>query len=117
MTESVKHYNVILGDAMTDSLELTRELENAPPAILGLKLAEECGEFSEALSKELGHLQHKELKEPLMGEAADVINVVLATLVMTYPDRTLSDIVAELRDHMVLKNIKYRDILENHRGN
>jgi len=115
MSESIKRHNAFLGNSMTDSLELTRELETAPPAILGLKLAEECGEFSEALSKELGYLQHKELKEPLMGEAADVINVVLATLVMTYPNKALETIVKELREQMELKNIKYRNILENHR--
>ena len=115
MTESAKTYNIIIGDAMTDTVELTRKLETAEPWALGLKLSEETGEFSEALLKELGYLQHKELKEPLMGEAADVINVVLATLVMTYPDKHIGDIVRELRDHMVLKNIKYKRILENHR--
>jgi len=113
--ESAGHMAPLLGYALTDAAELTRELETAPPAILGLKLAEECGEFAEALSKELGYLQHKELKEPLMGEAADIINVVLATLVMTYPDKPLGDLIRELRDHMEIKNIKYKNILENYR--
>lgn len=113
--DTSKWMSHILGDALTDAIDLTRELENAPPAILGLKLAEECGEFSEALSKELGFLQHKETKEPLLGEAADVIIVVLATLVMTYPDRSLQDITRELRDHIIMKNQKYRNILEAHR--
>lgn len=115
MNKIDKRFDNIIGESMTASMELTRELETAPPVILGLKLAEECGEFSEALSKELGYLQHKELKEPLMGEAADVINVVLATLVMTYPEKSLNVISQELCLNMALKYTKYKDILENHR--
>lgn len=106
-------YNMILGEALIESLQLTREFETAEPWALGLKLQEECGEFSEALLKELGYLTHKELKEPLMGEAADMIVVILATLVQLYPDKRLSDIARELRDQIIVKTIKYRNILEN----
>lgn len=47
-----------------------------------------------------------------MEEAADVIIVALATVVMTYPDKSPADIVVNLRNHMILKTNKYRSIME-----
>ena len=48
---------------------------------------EEVGEFSEALMHKMGFLPHKTMKEPLVGEAADVIITVLDTLSAAYPRR------------------------------
>ena len=112
-TDHPEIYNIILGDSLIESLKLSRELETAEPWALGLKLQEECGEFSEALLKELGYLKHKEMKEPLIGEVADIINVLLSILAQLYPEKKMEDIVRELRDYMVLKTIKYREVLEH----
>ena len=106
-------FSYILGDAIVEALELSRELEDAPTLVLNAKLSEEFGELSEALLKEMGYLQHKTLKESSISEAADIINVLLAVLSAHYPDKSVDDIIRELRDAIVLKCAKYRDILEN----
>lgn len=60
--------------------ELTLEHEDAPSWALGLKLAEECGEFSMDLLKVHGFLHHKEYQPCLVDEAADIINVLIGAL-------------------------------------
>ena len=98
-------------DTIIDILETTSRHEDSPPWALGLKLAEECGEFSEAMLKELGFLQHKEDKEGTIGEAADVIIVVLSALATLNPTGKPEDIAGLVHEALVRKMKKYKDIL------
>jgi NTP pyrophosphatase (non-canonical NTP hydrolase) len=50
------------------------------------KLVEESGEFAEAILYKLNILNYKTMKEPVEGEAADVIICVIDTLKSLYPD-------------------------------
>ena len=91
--------------------ELTQKRENAPVTCLGMKLQEELGEFSEAVLKEIGFLEHKEVKESPMREAADVINVLIGVLAVLYPDKTPHELTEELYVAMCDKGEKYERIL------
>ncbi len=91
--------------------DLTQTHEDAPPLVLGVKLSEEVGEFSEALLKECGYLQHKELKEGPMHEAADIINVLIGCLARLYPNKSPYELTEELYGAICDKGEKYERIL------
>jgi len=93
--------------------ELTQKQETAVPLVLGVKLSEEVGEFSEALLKACGYLNHKELKEDPMHEAADIINVLIGCLANLYPDKSPHELTEELYGAMCDKGEKYERILKN----
>lgn len=94
---------------METILWMVRTYETMPPAALTMKLSEELGEFSEIMLHELGYLHHKdkEWKDTPIEEAADIINVLLGALAQHYPDKTPSQISAELHAAMVKKGRKY----------
>lgn len=96
---------------VNDIIDLVQQHETAPDWALTMKLSEECGEFSEAMLKELGFLQHKVVKEGTFGEAADVIIVVLSALAKHYPLLEPSTIVDQLSFSMREKTGKYKRIL------
>ncbi len=93
-------------------LTMTRDKETSPAWALGLKLAEECGEVNEALLRDLGFLRHKEAKEGVINEVADVFNVCLGLLAVHYPNSTPTEICVALEHAMHQKGQKYADILE-----
>lgn len=97
--------------SIEESIEMSRELETADGWALGLKLQEEVGEFSECLLKKYGYLRHKQLKESIFGEAADIMNVILSVLQAIHPTASTEDILEELTKHMYLKNAKYKKVL------
>lgn len=105
-------YNIILGDALIDVIKMIKEKEANRPEILGVKLQEEVGEFSEALLKQLGYLEHKHGIDLPTSEAADIFIVVLSILVTLYSDESLSNIVRDLRDQIVTKKFKYEWVLD-----
>jgi len=92
---------------------LTRELEEGHPLVLNVKLAEEFGEFSESVLHHLGYLQHKEVKEDPIHEAADMINVIIGCLTQLYPDKSPYDLVEDLHVAISEKGDKYERILRN----
>ena len=67
--------------------------------------------MQEAILKGNGFLQHKELKEGVIDEVADVFNVCLALLVSHYPDATVEELIVRLDNAMKTKNAKYAEIL------
>lgn len=78
---------------------------------MGLKLMEEVGELAEAINFHQGYLPHKTMKEPLIGEAADVIQNVLAILARIYEDKSPDEILGELEEHLQKKTDKWESIM------
>jgi NTP pyrophosphatase (non-canonical NTP hydrolase) len=76
-----------------------------------LKLMEETGELAEAVNHTLGNLPHKEMKEPLAGEVADVIQCAIAVMCKAYPDMTEGDIFNELNRQLVAKTAKWERVV------
>lgn len=80
-------------------------------AIRHMKLVEECGEFAEALLVTQGYLTHKVLKEPLMGELADVIICALDTAREAYKHLSDQQFMDELQKQLDLKSKKWEDVI------
>jgi len=92
---------------------ITQSKEDAPPYALTMKLSEEVGEFNEVMLHELGFLRHKDKdwKDTPIEEAADIINVLIGTLAVHYPNKTPEELSAELKIAMIKKGNKYARIL------
>jgi NTP pyrophosphatase (non-canonical NTP hydrolase) len=84
---------------------------DAPVLVRHTKLVEECGEFAEAVLAKLGHLPHKTMKEPAMGEAADVIICVIDTVRELYLTMSDDDFKIFLQEQLDLKSKKWEDVL------
>jgi NTP pyrophosphatase (non-canonical NTP hydrolase) len=88
----------------------TQSLGLFPTLARNAKIMEEVGEFSEALLHKLGYLPHKEMKEPLVGEAADVIITVIDTLCAAYPEMNEEQLIMTLNEHLRLKSEKWKKV-------
>jgi NTP pyrophosphatase (non-canonical NTP hydrolase) len=82
-----------------------------PVIARGLKLGEEFGEFSEALLHSQGLLPHKEMKEPLVGEAADVIICTLDALAGAHPDWAPEYLIDRLNEQLDKKSDKWLRVM------
>jgi NTP pyrophosphatase (non-canonical NTP hydrolase) len=78
---------------------------------VGFKLMEEVGELSEAVNHSLGNLPHKTLKEPVIGEVADVIQNAIALAALVYPNKTGAELAEMLEDYLDSKTTKWESIL------
>lgn len=79
-----------------------------------LKLMEEVGELAEALLYEDGLLPHKApLKEPSVGEAADIILMVMQVLANHYKISP-KELLVLLKCHLETKLTKWNDKVLNH---
>jgi NTP pyrophosphatase (non-canonical NTP hydrolase) len=96
-----------------DLIVLAKEKENAPDWALGLKLSEECGEVAEVLLVDNGFCQHKEIKEDLFHEIADVFNVCTAILARRYTELSADEIMVRLTQAVEKKGQKYADLLND----
>jgi hypothetical protein len=81
--------------------------DNSTPFTKIAKLGEEFGEFCEAVSVHNGFSQHKALKEGIFGEAADIINCVVACLVINMPKASDEEILTELKKELKRKLDKF----------
>jgi len=88
----------------------TARASTFPLANMQIKLGEEYGELCEAVNHHEGFLQHKVMKEPLVGEVADVINTVIGVLVRAYPDHTDEQLADFLESQLILKTRKWESI-------
>lgn len=75
------------------------------------KTMEELGEFSEALLHKLGHLPHKVMKEPIEGEAADVIICVIDALAGAYPELSADELSDMLKAQLKKKSQKWVSVM------
>jgi NTP pyrophosphatase (non-canonical NTP hydrolase) len=75
------------------------------------KTMEELGEFSEALLHKLGHLPHKTMKEPIEGEAADVILCIIDTLAGAYPELKAYELALILEIQLRKKSQKWEKVM------
>ena len=80
---------------------------------LTLKLMEEVGELAEAVNYKLGNLPHKQMKEKIEGEVADVINCAISVLVRAYPKKDSSYIYFLLEEQLKKKADKWESIISN----
>lgn len=89
--------------------EISKRAENDmfPVLARNVKLMEEVGELSEALLHKLGYLPHKTLKEPIEGEAADVILCAIDLLAGAYPDMTAEGLASMLEWQLTKKSQKW----------
>ena len=86
--------------------------ENTFPVLArNSKTMEELGEFSEALLHKLGHLPHKTMKEPLEGEAVDVIICVIDALAGAYPDMSAKELTDMLKLQLEKKSKKWKKVM------
>ena len=92
---------------------ITRDHETMPPEALTIKLSEEVGEFSEIMLHEMGFLRHKdkEWKDTPVEEAADIINVLIGTLSMHYPEKDVRELADELFAAVKKKGTKYARLI------
>ena len=98
-------------EAMVECLEMVRTFDVSPGWAHGLKLGEECGEVQEAILVNAGFCDHKELKEGVIEEVADVINVCMAILSAEYETVPLDELLGQLATAMEKKNQKYANII------
>jgi len=108
---------------MTDALDwneeifklffMTSKYETAPDFALTIKLSEEVGEFSEVMLHEMGYLRHKnkEWKDTPIEEAADIINVLIGTLAVHYPDVPPEELSDDLLAAVKKKGAKYARLI------
>ncbi len=77
-----------------------------------IKVGEEVGELSEAVNYHEGWLPHKVMKEPLIGEVADVIITALDVL-REATDKKVTDeeLIEQLITQLVVKSGKWESIL------
>lgn len=92
---------------------ISRATENDvfPVLARNTKMMEEVGEFSEALLHKLGYLPHKTMKEPLEGEAADIIICVIDTMAAAYPDLSSEELNDMLIEQLVKKSRKWITVM------
>ena len=76
-----------------------------------MKLGEELGELQEEVLKDYGYLKHKEAKEGVWLEVADLINVLVGFLATHYPNMTAHELTEKLYESVALKFDKYERIL------
>jgi NTP pyrophosphatase (non-canonical NTP hydrolase) len=94
-------------------IKLARSRYNTRPLFVrNSKIMEEVGEFSEALMFKEGFLPHKTMKEPLEGEAADVIMCIVDTLTGSYADKTNEEINDMLIAQLTLKSEKWQRVMQ-----
>jgi NTP pyrophosphatase (non-canonical NTP hydrolase) len=80
------------------------------------KVMEEVGEFSEALLHKFGYLPHKTPKEPIEGEAADVILTIIDTLAAAYPELSAGELSEMLSAQIDKKSKKWVTVMNNRNG-
>lgn len=98
-------------ELIEDLFDMTQNHETMDPMALGLKLGEEVGEFQEAVLVEHGYLQHKELKEDTLHEAADIICVLIGFLAKHHPNLTSPQLTEMLYEAIAKKGEKYANIV------
>lgn len=93
----------LLVDALTQS-------EMKPVLAMNAKMMEEVGEMSTALLIMEGHITHKELAEPLVGEVADVIQCALSVFVKATPNKTPQERLALFLQYFESKTNKWATV-------
>lgn len=105
---------------MAKSINLMSEVHRAfdtsvrdfkPTYAILAHLMSEVGELAEAVEHHQGHLPYKTMKEPVEGEAADVIQCVCALMRRIYPDMSNDDLAAMLTFQLNKKTTKWASVL------
>jgi hypothetical protein len=75
-----------------------------------IKISEEVGELAEQVNHQLGFINHKEFKEPLIGEVADVICAAMGVLAKAYRTSDKHALMAALRENLIFKGQKWEKL-------
>lgn len=97
----------------TQSFEDVFRLAKSDIKPLGAKLGklfEEGGELAECVNIHQGYITHKEMKEPLVGEVADVVQCALAILVDAHPEVPPGELMELFLSHFERKNAKWEGV-------
>ena len=94
--------NLELASLLSRSIPTSR----FPTLARSTKLSEEVGEFAEATLVTLGYID-KNLKEPQVGELADVILCSLDTWLSSNPGMSLEEATSELNNWLYTKTLKW----------
>lgn len=89
--------------------------ERKPLSAMVSQLFQEGGELAEAASITEGHITHKTLSEPLVGEVADVCQVAISILVRATPELTPQERYNLFLSHFERKNKKWEGVQVNER--
>lgn len=100
-----------MNDLLKKIISLSRK-NTFPLFVRNTKMMEEVGEFSEALMHQQGYLPHKTMKEPLEGEAADVLICLIDTLASAYGHMTDDEIITMLSDQLEKKSDKWDEVID-----
>jgi len=87
--------------------------EHKPLSAMVSQLFQEGGELAEAASITEGHIRHKTLSEPLVGEVADVCQVAISILVRATPDLSSEERMDLFLKHFERKNKKWENVQAN----
>lgn len=98
---------VSISDLLTHIIMEVRGFEILDTSELHMKVSEENGEFGEAILIERGRLPGKKLKEPALGEGADVIIATVCTLAKHYGSMPAEDLADMLSKWVNIKMGKY----------
>lgn len=99
-----------MNDIINEALNISRA-DKKPTLFKITKLQEEGGELAEAVLYNEGFLPHKTMKEPLVGEVADVMLVALDVLCASYPHLTNEELIKLLSEQLMLKSAKWKKIV------
>ena len=99
--------SVSVTDLMPHIIEEVRGFETLDVSELHMKVSEETGEFGESILIERGRLPGKKLKEPAMGEGADVIIATICVLAKHYPHLSPAELTTLLTKWVNIKMAKY----------
>jgi len=88
------------------------QTERKPLVAMAAKLFEEGGELAECVNIQEGFITHKAMKEPLVGEVADVVQVALSILVKATPCLTPQQRMDLFLEHFERKNSKWAAVQE-----
>ncbi len=87
--------------------------DKRPLAVRGLKVGEESGELAEAIAHHEGWLPLKQMKEPLIGEVADVIIASIDVLRKAYPESISDKELMDMLDEYLKKKLdKWTNIVD-----
>lgn len=91
--------------------DLARNHDKKPIGAMLGKVFEEGGELAEAVNHHEGHLPHKTMKEPLVGEVADLVQCALALLVKAHPTMTDDELMVFFSNWLAIKTNKWENTL------
>lgn len=100
-----------ISDLIAQIITEARDFDPLDASEMHMKISEENGELAEAMLVERGKLPGKKLKEPALGEGADVIIASICAIAKHYPSIPADELAMGLAKWVNVKTGKYFDKL------